>query len=497
MGQEIELKLALPPRAVAALGRHPLFAGAPAVGPRQTLINTYFDTPDLLLKGQRIALRTRRQGRHWLQTVKGGGDYAGGLSHRPEWEHPYHGQFDFSPVDAPALRALLEHQAPRLTPLFTTHFRRETRRHAPRPGVEILLMLDQGRVEAAGRHARLCELELELVQGGVADLFELAQALAADLPLAPEDLSKAQRGYQLFLDQPLQPMKALPSRIAATDEPLAAFRSLALDCVRQWQANANAAATSPDPELIHQIRVALRRLRSLLRLMAPCLPPGFVAEWAPRLAAEATRLGDARDLDVLLTTILAPVEGASTPPAGLPRLRQQAETHRQQAHRQARTALVQGLHGRAILAFMAALHALPPTPADGLPLDTLARQRLAQLARRARKRAKVARREPRPERLHALRIALKRMRYGMEFFLPLLPAKATERFLARLATAQDQLGYLNDLTQAQRHFQAWSGPRVELREAAGFVAGWHAPQVSHLSARLPRRIARLLKTLPY
>lgn len=497
MNQEIELKLALPASALAALRRHPVFAGTEKVGPRQTLINTYFDTPELLLKSQRIALRTRLQGRRWLQTVKGGGHYAGGLSQRPEWEHPYRGQFDFSGVDLPPLRTLLEQQASHLHPLFTTRFRRETRRHCPHPGVEILLMLDQGTVEAAGRRGVLCELELELVQGTVDDIFQLALALSAHLPLMPEDLSKAQRGYMLYLDQPRQPMKAQPAQISPKDDPLSAFRSLALGCISQWQGNANAALASQDPEFIHQIRVALRRLRSLLRLMAPALPPGFATAWAPRLATMANTLGDTRDLDVMLATILAPAAGAAAPPRGLARLIRRAQTLRQRAHRQAQLSLIQGGHGQTILAFMADLQTLPVTTQPGKhELTGWARQQLKALARRARKRARIAQDEALPEHLHALRIALKRLRYGLEFFQPLLPPKATSRFLGKLATAQDQLGYLHDLTLAQQALGRWAGTRGELREAAAFVTGWHGPKATRLSARLPHQITKLLRDAP-
>lgn len=498
MAQEIELKLTLPRSAVPALRRHPLFAAAPPTGPRQTLVNTYFDTPQLLLKERRIALRTRKQGRRWLQTVKCGGEFAGGLAHRPEWEHPYHGAFDFGPVDAPAVRQLLEAHAGDLQPLFTTNFRRETRRHTPREGVEILLMLDLGEVDVAGKTLPLCELELELAAGTVDDLFELALALAEDLPLVPEDVSKAQRGYQLFLGQQPVPMKAPPSRLRAGDSPLAAFRALAFDGVRQWQANANGAAGSDDPEFIHQMRVALRRLRSLLRVMAPALPAEFVAEWNRRLAEEASRLGDARDLDVLLDGILAPVERVPAPSpqlaAGLAGLRRHAEAARREARAQAVAAVAGGSHGRALLAFTAALHRLPGSTLDrSANLASFARLQLRRLKKRARRRLAESRQQPGNQGLHALRIALKRLRYALDFFQPLCAAKPARRLQARMAELQDDLGFINDREVAQRRLAEWAGEQLELREAAAFVAGWHGPRALRLGARLPGRAARLLE----
>lgn len=498
MGQEIELKLSLPRTSLAALRRHPLFAAAQPVGPRQTLVNTYFDIPGLLLKSRRVALRTRKQGRAWLQTVKCGGEFAGGLAHRPEWEQPYGGSFDFAAVDDADVRALLEAHRDQLQPVFTTHFRRETRRHLPAPGVEILLMLDTGKVEAAGKTLPLCELELELAAGEVDDLFQLAMALAADLPLVPEDVSKAQRGYQLFLDQAPAPMKAPPSRIQAGDSPVEAFRSLALDCVRQWQANAGGAAANPAPEFIHQMRVALRRLRSLLKIMSPALPADFVAEWNGRLRDEANRLGHARDLDVLLETILAPAEAALEPPPGLAGLRREAEAARRGARARALANLAKGTHGQALLAFTAGLHRLSSNALDrSANLAGFAGLQLARLRKRARRRLKDAQGQPGIDGLHALRIALKRLRYGLEFFQPVCAARPARRLLKQLAKVQDDLGYLHDLEVAQRYLGDWAGGKVELREAAAFVAGWHARRALRLTAQLPDRADRMLrKRLP-
>lgn len=494
MSQEIELKLSLPRSALAALRRHPLFAAAPPVGRRQTLINTYFDTPELLLKSHRIALRTRKQGRTWLQTVKCGGEFAGGLSHRPEWEHPYRGAFDFTPVDAPPVRALLEAQQPQLQAVLTTTFRRETRRHRPRDGVEILLMLDVGTIQAAGRSMPLCELELELVAGQARDLFDLALGLAADLPLLPEDISKAQRGYLLLLNQTLAPTKSRPSPVLATDTPLAAFRALAMDGLRQWQANAQGAMVSDNPEFIHQMRAALRRLKSLLRIMAPALPESFVAEWRLRLQAQAHRLGAARDMDVLVATILSPVTSSPEAPPGLQHLHHKAEAARTRVRRQTRNALVHGKPGETLLAFGAALHALGEAPDAPLgSLHDFAHQQLTGLRKRARRRLAEVRAQPGADAFHALRIALKSLRYGLEFFLPLSSPNKARRLLDGIARAQDELGFIHDLAAAGAQLGLWAGRRAELREAAAVVMGWHGQRAQQSMARLPDTVAQLLE----
>ena len=125
MAVEIELKLALSPATARVFPEHPLLAGAATT--RQHLLNTYYDTPDLALKSQRVALRLRKKGWQWLLTVKSAEPAAGGLARRNEWERPETpGNWDFSHVDAADLRARLEAATPLLEPIFTTDFRRRT-----------------------------------------------------------------------------------------------------------------------------------------------------------------------------------------------------------------------------------------------------------------------------------------------------------------------------------------------------------------------------------
>ncbi len=493
MSQEIELKLSLPARSLSALRRHPLVAAAQKLGPSATLDNTYYDTADLALKARKVAVRTRRQGRAWLQTVKCAAPSAGGLSTRPEWEQPFSGDFDFSAVTDPATARLLAKHRAALVPVFTTRFRRETRLYAPGDGVEILLMIDRGDIRAGERTAPICELELELRSGQPADLLELALELARSLPLVPSDLSKAERGYRLFLNQPLEPLRAEPSRLRADMNPVDAFRDLAFACLRQWQGNVAGAALTDEPEFIHQLRVALRRLRSLLRLFAPALPPGFVDEWNEALRDTANRFGDARDLDVLYEDLLAPVvaDGLIAGDA-LPRLLATARGARDRARADAVRNLDAAAQGRLMLAFSLALYRLPSSTLIGAAdLTTFARLQLTRLRKKARRRFEASA-SLIPAHLHALRIALKRLRYGVEFFAPLFPAKQVERYLDALARAQTRLGFLNDVDVARARLENWSAGDEALRSAAAFIVGWHGPRYARLRGCIQQEIKPLL-----
>ncbi len=481
MSREIELKLTLPQKALPALRRHPLIADAPRDGRSVTLENTYFDTPELELRERRMAVRTRKAGTRWLQTVKCAAESIGGLSARPEWEQPYvNGAFDFSAIDSDDVRSRLENLQPQLVPVFTTHFKRETCILTPREGVKVLAMIDNGQIEAGAHTRPLCELELELVEGDPRELYALALQLAENLPLTPENVSKAERGYRLYSNHALRPAKARPSRLAAEQSPVDAFRIIAFDCLALWQTNESGARESDDPEFIHQLRVALRRLRSALRLFGPALPAAFVERWSQGLQDAADGLGAARDLDVMLAEVLSPVAESGLADDATQRLIAMAIDRRDREKAAAREQLLAASHGRQMLALAADLFALQSDSlVKSANLTTFARLQLSQLRKRARKRF-VAAADLHPEKLHELRVALKRLRYGIEFLLPLLPEKATVRFANEIAEVQETLGYLNDEIVARNRLKAWAGKDPELRSGAAFVAGWHAPRIDRV-----------------
>lgn len=496
MGQEVELKLSLPPSLLPALRRHPLFQAARRAATTATLINTYYDTPAQDLANARIALRTRKRGRSWVQTVKSQSDSSGGLSSRPEWEYPYLGAFDFAAVGDVRTRSVLERHADALTPLFTTNFRRETRRLTRGEGVSVLLMVDRGSIVADGREEPLCEIELELESGCAADLFELAIELAETLPVRPENASKAERGLRLFRNQPLVAVKAAPSPISRDDSPLAAFSKIAHSCLAQWQANAAGAADSEAPEFVHQMRVALRRLRSALGLFAPALPDGWAARWSQEFAAAADELGEARDIDVLHEELLAPILADDRCPANVRGLARKVIGARDRARKHVRRNLSAQGQGLRVLRFARDLEALQSNPLDAsADLSTYAGMQLDRLRKRARKRW-LAAAHGSPEGLHYLRISLKRLRYGVEFFDPLCAKTPLLDFVGKLARAQESLGYLNDLAVAAGRLHGWAGKNAQLHAAVAFVMGWHGPRSQRLRARILPAVEKLLWATP-
>ncbi|PYE12678.1 CYTH domain-containing protein [Paraburkholderia silvatlantica] len=205
MGIEREIKLALPRDQVdAALRLFETRAGKPGRAIR--LENIYFDTPALALARARSALRLRRAPEGWLQTFKTVGMAQNGLHARHEWEMPVAGEaleIDrlLHECDEAGVSTALSDAAANLIPLFRTDFTR-TLWTLEVDGARVEAAIDQGEVTAEvngeTRRTPICEIELELKSGDEAALHSLAAELAQALPgLAPDDVSKAQRGYRL------------------------------------------------------------------------------------------------------------------------------------------------------------------------------------------------------------------------------------------------------------------------------------------------------------
>lgn len=490
MADEIELKLSLAEGHQSRFLRHPLLKQA-LERHVETLDNVYYDTTDLSLRRRGIALRLRRKGQQWLQTVKLAGNSAAGLSSRPEWEEAYTGQFDFSTVDAPSVRKWL--QRPELlasiVPVCETRFRRITWRFPAAPG-SVLLTLDRGWILANGRREAISELELELAGAPVQAIFDIAGCLAARVALTPSVWSKAERGYRLHSGTSAAPLNAVSAALSPATMPFEAFRRIALSCLEHLQQNHAGTLSGEDPEYIRQTRLAIHRLRAALRLFAPVLPEHFAEALREPLSALIEQLDSLRALDVLITEIADPVRAALPDEPQLAVLVSDITRRRDAALAQAIALLASPDHGRMLLGALEALHAAPDAEPAAMSLLDFAGRRLRQLRNKVRKLAAAAD-SGNPSTLSALRIAVRRLRHALEFFAPLLPPRKLRRAVKQLSTAHHVLRQLDDLSHAGVLLTGCAGKDSALRGAVTLIAGWHGTRYARLQAAMTRQRVRL------
>jgi len=202
--EEIEIKLLIQPQAIEKLINSSFIMLLNAKKETKQLENTYFDTDNWSLQGEKIALRIRKDGDDYIQTLKTKGKCDKGLHKRLEWEWPLAANnlnTALIPLEHWPLAIAYEH----LKPIFKTNFQRSIWlfEHQDSQGnsARIEMALDQGIVSSdfSANTEAICELELELVSGNVNVLHEVANLLKKECPnLTPSDVSKAARGFALL-----------------------------------------------------------------------------------------------------------------------------------------------------------------------------------------------------------------------------------------------------------------------------------------------------------
>lgn len=492
--REYELKLIGSARDIGALktrlDRH---IGNAAGWRTRKLRTVYFDTVDRALETQGVAWRVRKVGRRFEQCVKVT-DRARGILGRHEWETPVSGGApDRALLPLQAARYVADVEDARLQPLFATEFQRRLRLvdHASPAGAfaQIEVAIDKGHVEAGARAEPIHEVEFELKRGHPRDLFDLVLAVTEGTGLRPSPVSKSARGHRLatgadgsaaVFAQKLD----IDASMTVSDSLAGVFR-IGLNTPT---ANEPVALAGRDPEGVHQMRVAVRRMRTALTVFADFFNPASVASIKDDLKWVMDTLGPARDWDVFLSEIAAPVEGAGICPNGRAAVLAAARAERDIAYNDVRRTLESPRYARIVLRLfdftetrgwlMGAPHAAPLMLVDSIAPGVLSR---------AHKKAVKAGRNLATLSLddrHRLRIRVKKLRYAVEFLQNLYAKSERKTYRKRLARLQDRFGHLNDVAVAERLFAALldkaeaSGQAAdhcaELRRAAGAIVGWHA-----------------------
>lgn len=515
MPTETELKLRLPPDYVARLQRNPLLKSLSISRPAtQKLYSVYYDTLNFDLKRHGIALRLRRNGRHWVQTIKGGGSVTAGLHQRDEWEAPVlKAQPDFTKITDPALIKLFAATALReqLQPVFTTEFTRSIRMLRLVGGGETEFCLDRGQVIAGNASTPICEIELELKSGRPGQLFEFALELLHSIPFKLENASKAERGYLLYPNAESPPLKAASAELNAEMSISAAFTAISWNCLNHLHSNETGMLAGRDIEYLHQMRVALRRQRSAMSIFSRIFSKVAFAPLAQELKWLASQFGPARDWDVFVTETLAPIFASFSDHAGMMALQGKCEQLRRQHNAAARHTIESTHYAELMLQLGAWLSAEawlgqpnPVVPVKltgigaGAPVKKFATALLAQRHRQLKKYGKELANLS-TEQLHALRIIAKKQRYAAEFFSGFYPPGETKRYIQSLSVLQGILGAMNDTANAKRLLSevVISEDKGNQQEAVGMVLGWSASLALLRKLELERAWARFNKTIPF
>lgn len=495
---ETELKIALDAPGLARLRRHPALVRL-RLEPRrrEKLLSIYCDTAGQALAQAGIALRLRRIGRRWVQTIKHARTAGGaGLFSQGEIEVPAPG--GRLVLDGPdpsgvlAAIAAAAGDAP-LAPVFETRVERVIERLRIAGLGDVELALDEGEVVAGDARAPILEAEMELVSGDLRAIFALARELFGQGPVRFATQNKSAVGYKLL--QGIAPPSEPPVRWAGTPQYTSetpveqVARDVLRDCFAQIAQNAVVVQLSDRPEGPHQLRVGLRRLRTALSIFGPHLGKEAMVPVSDGARDLGRIVGALRDGDVLVGEVVAQAAELGLDPQAHGALRAVLEAQRTVTATEVRKALA-GPRTTAflfdLLEFVEARGWLAPADYDqtlrlARPIGTIAAELLDKRLKRVLKMGRDIE-SLEAEALHALRKELKKLRYTVDVLAPIYPPRKVAPYLKALKEMQDTFGSLNDGAMAAEAL----GPEAkalhgdpDVQRAVGWVLGTLAVQTRH------------------
>ncbi len=442
---------------------------------------TWHDNPTRALARHNTSLGVERGAWRLERLVADAGGAAGSLVSEPDGSAPpYH--------DMPAVAA----------------FRGRRRLLSLTDGLELELL--EGSLRGVADERPACRLRLS---GAVADVTALALGLAELLPLSPPPFSLA--GEALALVDGASPVAALHGGPAVSpgQDVAAALRLVLSHLAAVISGWAPLAPLGASGEPVHQMRVAVRRLRSALAVFDRAAGGPSFDRLQGELRELAAALGRARDWDVFGAGAAAAAGQAFPDDSRIKALLAAAATQRRGAYASL-TAALREPACRRLLVELVLLPELAPWRDEADPDrqallgEPVRRYATHTLSRRWRKMTAVGDSLDGlgADELHAIRKQGKRLRYAAEFFAPLYAGKTVKRFLGRLEHLQEELGLLNDGHTAGRlmgqlgHERGRNHGR-DLAFASGVVQGLLAARAEDASRVVGAAWQRFLKAEPF
>ena len=467
----VTLEFTLPNEAAGRLARLPFVQAHRAGRARTTAAETIWsDTAEGTLSAQGMILEAPRRGKRVLRHLF------------PQPDAAWH------PAQPPAIEATFESdEGPSLTegaPLVAVAAftgRRQTF-GLELPEGSAMVELLTGRLRSV---AAECEVARLCLTGPLPAVMAAARGIAAQLPLLPPLATLAEEARAMAAGtQPRPHRLGPPDTAAATTVEDAFLRAVGhlLEVLHQQAARIRHGA---GPEAVHQSRVALRRLRSVLRVFRNATDAPDVRSLDAQLREVVGILGPARDWDVFLAGTGREICTAFAEDARIAALLRTAEARRSAAY-DAALAMVSAPGWRLLLIDALAVmlarpwrDAAPAERREALETPALSFGRVVLDRRWSRlRRAGAAFETLTAEQLHELRLDGKRLRYAAEVFAPLFDQRRARRFLRRLGRLQDGLGIANDAAVARGLARALSARSAGRSWAVGSVEGWCEARVA-------------------
>lgn len=480
-------------RAAPSVSAEPLSA--------RRLLDAYLDTDDWRIGRSGFVLRVRRRAGGAEVTLKDQSPATGGLRRRLEvTEALPPGGIEALGADGPVgwrLHALVGNRTLRQVLEVRTRRRPFALRICGGQVAEVALDDTVIEVTDSAQPVRLRRVEVEVDAPSVERLLPLVARLRADCGLQPASLSKFEAG---LLASGLR-IPGEPDLGPTTLPALPSIGDLAYYVLRRnfalMLAHEAGTRLGEDPEELHDMRVATRRMRAALDMFSEALPARarFVRD---ELGWLADALGAVRDLDVQLERVQQWGKDVSEQDrAALADLASLLTRQRHDARRHLLACVESARYERLVSSFTAMLRQGPSrrSAAARAPAVVVAPDLIRMRHRAMTKAARRARKHGAPDDFHRLRIRGKRLRYALEFVADVYRGQTT-KYVRDLVQLQDTLGLMQDARVAAERLHSLTVEEgAALSNLTIFLMGGVAERYRQEAARLARRLPKHLDTL--
>jgi CHAD domain-containing protein len=431
--------------------------GAPGSGARQ---HTWLDTFDwrlnragLVLEYEHVRTGARKSGRLLLskdEVVQAEQPVTGWRSSRPRLAEDL--------PAGPVRDQILKLASPRaLLPMATAAGAVSVTRLLNADGKTVArLIVDRSTVTRAGQAVPLPpRLAITEVRGYPGQASRATRLLAETPGVSVAERSAFLAALYALGRHPNDYSNGVTTEITAQMPASVAVATLLLGLLDTLEQNVDGVLRDIDTEFLHDLRVAVRRTRSAIKLLGDALPDGLAVPYA----AEFKWLGDlttpTRDLDVHLLGFGAMTgQLVAASPADLEPFRAFLARRRTREFRRLRAGLrsprFRGLTDHWRKALLEVRDADAPARRRGVTADDLAVSRTGRMFRRVAALGAAITTDSPPESLHNLRKRCKELRYVLEFFAPLHDPVVYRKVVGDLKQLQDCLGEFQD-NEVQRH----------------------------------------------
>ena len=279
-----------------------------------------------------------------------------------------------------------------LKPVFETRIERTAYR-LNGGDTDIAIAFDNGRIVATGTSCAVSEIELELKRGNPVELFKVARAIGDTVSAQLDVKSKSERGYDLVEKTPVAAEKAYEPELSAGMTAGRAFTLIGRACLHQLLAN-EAATIKRDAEALHQMRIALRRLRAAISLFSDIVSDDRIESIKAELKWLGREFAPARDLDALLIEVLRPLRKQQANEPGFASISRMFARERLKSYRRAQEAVQSSRFRTLVLDTAEWIEAGPWSTADdpllsarrATPIEMLAAEQLSRRRKKIRRR---------------------------------------------------------------------------------------------------------------